>query len=47
MKSNKLEFSFSEIPALVAMIAELNKNGVPYSLRKDAHAIEISIAPAF
>ncbi len=49
MKSNKLEFALTadDLAALAILIANLNKNGVPYSLRRDNVAIEISISPAF
>lgn len=44
---NKLEFSWDEMAALASLIAELNKNGVPYTVRKDRHAIEITISTGF
>ncbi len=49
MKSNKLEFSLTadDLAALAILIANLNKQGVPYSLRRDNLAIEIAISPAY
>ncbi len=44
---NTLEFSFSEFPAFASLVAELNKQGVPYTLKKDAHAIAITIGKGF
>ena len=46
---NRLEFSFTpdDLAALAILIANLNKNGVPYSLRRDSIAIEISISSGF
>jgi hypothetical protein len=49
MKDNALEFGFNpeEIAALAALIANLNKNEVPYSLRRDNVAIEITIKTGY
>lgn len=49
MKSNRLEFSFnaSDLASLAILIANLNKNGVPYSLRRDSIAIELTISTGF
>lgn len=45
MKENRIEFGFNpdELAALACLIANLNRNGVPYSLRRDNVAIEITI----
>ncbi len=42
-----LEFDWTELEALSALIAGLNKHGVPYTLRKDKHAIEITITKGY
>ncbi len=43
MKSNALEFSFAEMAELGALIASLNRNGIPYDLKRDAIAIRVTI----
>lgn len=50
MNNNQLEFLLAdsdEILALATLIAGLNKNGVPYTLRKDTIAIRITISTGF
>jgi len=43
MKDNAIEFGFDEMAALGALLASLNRNGVPYSLKKDAFAVRVTI----
>jgi len=47
VKSNAIEFSFAEMAELGALIASLNRNGVPYDLKKDSVAIRITIYTGF
>ena len=56
MKQNSIEFTLSsvdeaqlsdDLAALAILIANLNKNGVPYSLRRDSLAIQITIGTGF
>ena len=42
-----IEFGFDELDALAALIAGLNRNGVPFTLRKDAHAIQITVGRGY
>jgi hypothetical protein len=44
---NCIEFNFQQMSELAALIAALNREGVPYSLRKDNFAIEISISKGY
>ena len=43
---NKLEFGLNEdgLSQLAILIASLNASGVRWTIRKDAHAIEITIS---
>jgi len=47
MNENSLEFGWSQLAELVALIQQLNMRGIPYTLRKDAHAIEITITRGY
>ncbi len=50
MKDNRLEFAIKdadEMHALGALIASLNREGIPYSLRKDSIAIQLTIHAGF
>lgn len=40
---NHIEFSWDEMAAFAKLIVELNKNGVPYSLKKDSIGISVTI----
>jgi hypothetical protein len=43
MTDNRLEFDWTELEQCVALLAALNKRGVPYTLCKDKHAIAVNI----
>jgi hypothetical protein len=49
MNSNKLEFSLfdHELLALATLIAGLNRNGVPYTLKRNDSSIEITVGTGF
>lgn len=47
MNPNSIEFSFDELDALAALIAGLNKAGVPYTLNKDKYAVRVTISVGF
>ncbi len=49
-KDNALEFAISdaaEMRALVVLIAQLNRESIPYALRKDAVTVELTISTGF
>lgn len=44
MSGQSIEFCLcGEMPALASLIAALNKEGVPYTLKKDGFAVRITI----
>ena len=50
MRENYLEFSLSdekELKAFAILIAQLNKEGIPYTVRKDSIAIQLRISSGY
>lgn len=48
MKDNNcLEFDYTQMAPLGALIASLNQNGVPYALHQDNHAVHVIIGKGY